>query len=343
MTKIRNLPDEISASSGLIYSDSSFYTIIDSSNQRFFPNAKRYSAKPILYKLDGQTGKITQRITISGVSNTDWEDLAADKDYIYIADTGYKKLNGDTPDDYSIGSSANKVYRISKQAIRDAGADAEVSVAVDKVINLNINGRPDYRSSTKDGDTDWDFEALSVKEDSLILFSKQWKNNSKAQSFSHTDTLNEALDSSSSTLAVQKDKAFALKSGYMVTGAEYDQANDVMFLVGYIAETLHYEFNVASPIPVPQRAYLSVITSYSKNPKVATYDLGAELTTSQSKLKSGQWKPVDKTIGYEVEGICVTDDGEVYITNETTDREDGKLGVYYKSYVPATLHRINFR
>ncbi len=332
LDRIALLEDEVSASSGLIYSDGNLYTIIDSSNQRFVENKlKRYASKPILYKLD-KKGKIVQRITITGVSNTDWEDLAADKDYIYIADTGYKKLNSDNPSDYSIGPAANKVYRISKQAIKDAGKGSKISVPVDKVISLNISGRPNSFSSQKDCGSDWDFEALSVKDNQLILFSKQWSNNAQTNSFSHSGAIG-------ASLRMDKKKTFSLSPRFMVTGSTYDAQNDVMILVGYRGEILAYDLGIKSEVPVPQRAYIAFISGYSKNQKLKVYDLGKELTTKQQRNSV----TVDKTLGYEVEGVCIDDEGNIYITNETTNRVDGKLGIYYTSFVPPVLHKLRFR
>ncbi|MDR0683026.1 MAG: hypothetical protein LBG15_14435, partial [Dysgonamonadaceae bacterium] len=41
-----------------------------------------------LYAVDPANGFINQTITLEGITNVDWEDLAADGYYLYIADTG---------------------------------------------------------------------------------------------------------------------------------------------------------------------------------------------------------------------------------------------------------------
>ena len=62
-------------SSGLLYFNKYFWTIVDNSNHTF------------LYRLDDQ-GKVQQKIRIKGVKNSNWEALAQDSHHVYIGDIG---------------------------------------------------------------------------------------------------------------------------------------------------------------------------------------------------------------------------------------------------------------
>ena len=70
------LPSELSEISGLEQlNDTTLVAINDSGNDA------------ILYLLN-MDGSIQRRVEVKGVNNTDWEDLARDKDHLYIADIG---------------------------------------------------------------------------------------------------------------------------------------------------------------------------------------------------------------------------------------------------------------
>ncbi|MFZ9029312.1 MAG: hypothetical protein ACO2Z9_09880, partial [Crocinitomicaceae bacterium] len=70
------LPSELSEISGLEQlNDTTLVAINDSGNDA------------ILYLLN-MDGSIQRRVEVNGVKNMDWEDLARDKDHLYIADIG---------------------------------------------------------------------------------------------------------------------------------------------------------------------------------------------------------------------------------------------------------------
>ena len=71
-----NLGIAINETSGLVLTDGQLWTHQDSGG----PNA--------LFKIDSTSGLVKQIVYVDNYSNVDWEDIAADKDYIYIAETG---------------------------------------------------------------------------------------------------------------------------------------------------------------------------------------------------------------------------------------------------------------
>jgi len=138
------LPEEAHESSGLLLRGGMLITHNDSGNE------------PVLYELDTLSAQVRRRIRVLGVSNTDWEDLAEDDQYIYVADTGN---NLGTRQDL-------KVLRIAKSQF-DAG-----EVVGAEIIAFRYEDQTEFVDT---GNSDWDAEALVVYGDSLLLFTKQWK------------------------------------------------------------------------------------------------------------------------------------------------------------------------
>jgi hypothetical protein len=72
INKYLNISKKVDETSGIIIYQGSFLTHNDS------------GGKPILYRIDTLTGKIIGKIEITNAKNKDWEDIAQDKDYIYV-------------------------------------------------------------------------------------------------------------------------------------------------------------------------------------------------------------------------------------------------------------------
>jgi hypothetical protein len=107
---------------------------------------------PILYRIDTATGKAIDSTTFSGVSNVDWEDLAANNTHIFIGDFGNNY--GD-----------RKNLKIYKFPITDLGKKQVVCDTISFYYPLQNT----YNSNPL---TNFDCEALVALDDSLILFSK---------------------------------------------------------------------------------------------------------------------------------------------------------------------------
>lgn len=132
-------------SSGLVFIDGYFFEQNDAGNSSQF------------YKVSPITGEIIQKITLSNYGNIDWEDLAYDSLYFYIADLGNN--NGIRKD--------LRILKISKsQFIRDTTAN--VTVKAD-VIEVSYKDQTSFISTSTHN---FDCEALIAFNDSLYLFTK---------------------------------------------------------------------------------------------------------------------------------------------------------------------------
>lgn len=108
---------------------------------------------PNLYVFSINSKEKPRSVLVKGVENNDWEELAADKDHIYISDTGN---NG--------GKRQNlMIYKIKKN---DLLSQDEVNA---EIIRFS------YREQTKFKDSNqhnFDCEALICVDDSIYLFTK---------------------------------------------------------------------------------------------------------------------------------------------------------------------------
>ena len=72
----KNLPVTLNESSALVYTDGNLWTLNDGGNAA------------AIYRIDPANATILQTVNISNATNIDWEDLAADENYIYVGDFG---------------------------------------------------------------------------------------------------------------------------------------------------------------------------------------------------------------------------------------------------------------
>ena len=192
------LPLEVSETSGLIFHNNNLITHNDSGNE------------PLLFVLDTMSLEVLRTVTVVNAMNTDWEDLAEDESYIYIADIGNNLGNR-----MDLG-----VYRISKQDF-----DASDSVTAER-ISFSYEDQSNFTGNTN---SDWDAEALIALDDLLIVFTKQWQSNGTvAYSLPKTPGIHEAI------------RLEAYASNGLITGATYNPASQVVFLCGYSQQLLPF-------------------------------------------------------------------------------------------------------
>ncbi|WP_022826083.1 T9SS type A sorting domain-containing protein [Hymenobacter norwichensis] len=146
LTTRATLPADIAETSALQYTSQQLWTLNDSGNS------------PLLYKLDPATGNITQRVRIGNFPNVDWEDLAADAQYLYIGDFGNN--NGDRTD--------LRILRVRKADINSAALDTVDAQA----IQFSYPDQTTFTPGTNNHN--FDCEALFYANDSLHLFTKNW-------------------------------------------------------------------------------------------------------------------------------------------------------------------------
>lgn len=144
VTLLGNLPEVVTESSGLLSLDGRLITHNDSGNEA------------VLYELDAGNFTLLRTIEITGTINTDWEDIARDDNFIYIGDIGN-----------NLGQRQDlKILRISLDAL---GAGTSVTP---EVISYSYEDQTDFSGGQN---SDWDAEALVVREDDLLIFTKQWQ------------------------------------------------------------------------------------------------------------------------------------------------------------------------
>jgi hypothetical protein len=171
----------LTESSGLLFIDGTFITHNDSGNP------------PFLYEIDTTTGLPSRTVYVANATNIDWEDLAADNDYIYIGDFGNNQ-----------GTRQN--LRIYKVALADYWAGDTVFA---DTISFNYADQTSFTPAPFQ--TNYDCEAMISRGDSLYVFTKQWGT---------LGTRAYALPKTPGNYTTSVYDSIAITSGF-VTGAEW--------------------------------------------------------------------------------------------------------------------------
>jgi hypothetical protein len=194
--KVTKLDEAVNETSGLIYDQGFIWTHNDSGGEA------------ALYKINPKTGKVIQKVMVKNAKNTDWEDLAQDKDYIYIGDfgnnSGYRK--------------DLKIYKIAKKDIQENTTEVDA-----QTIDFSY---PDQTDFTKGNNHNFDCEAFFVYNGQLHLFSKN-RNDKKTKHY--------ALPTTAGThQAVWIEE---MNAQGLVTAADMDASGNVV-LIGYTPQNL---------------------------------------------------------------------------------------------------------
>lgn len=191
IVKVATLPKAIDETSGLIYFNGYFWTHNDS------------GGKPELYAIDPENGKIVKTIKINNAKNIDWEDLAQDEQYFYIADTGNNRGK----------RQEFQIYKVSKadivncrESIGNVKADSITFTFEHLPNNLKLH-RHNY-----------DMEALCVIDGKLMIFSKNWANN-RTDLYYISDGIAQLIET--------------YHPNGLITGGVYDRLNNRVYLIGY--------------------------------------------------------------------------------------------------------------
>lgn len=189
--EVGQMPMELMENSGHIFYNGSLVSHNDSGNA------------PILYVLDTVNMQITRRVTVLNATNMDWEDLSQDDAYIYVADIGnYSGIRTDLA-----------IYKISKD---DFDRSDEVSA---EIIKFNYEDQQDF---VDNGESNWDAEALTVFNDQLLLFTKQWLDEG---------TVVYSIPKEAGDYVAKRVASYA--AGGLITGASYDALQNDLLLVAY--------------------------------------------------------------------------------------------------------------
>tara|TARA_B100001113_G_scaffold93302_1_gene74708 strand:- start:38 stop:895 length:858 start_codon:yes stop_codon:yes gene_type:complete len=180
------LPKIINETSGLEILDNQFITHNDSGGD------------PSLYMFN-EAGEIIQTLEIVDQTNNDWEDITADEDYIFIADTG-----------------------------NNFGNRNNLNIIKVKTSNFSVEGKIDI--SYEDQETflprpkhKYDAEALFLIEDKIAVLSKD-----RSELF--TDLY--LIDKESNSKQVLKSK-ITYDVNSLITGGDYNKNISLLALVSY--------------------------------------------------------------------------------------------------------------
>lgn len=190
LTEKFTLPEEVKETSGLIFFNDRLITHNDSGDG------------PNLYEIDTISGNLVRTINITNATNVDWEDIAQDDTYIYIADIGNN--SGDRQD--------LKVYRIAK-----ADYLSSTSIAA-QVISFSYEDQTDF--TPQPNNTNFDAEAMGIHNNNIVIFSKNWVD---------LQTNAYVIPKTIGSHTAQKVSTF--NSQGLITGADF--AGDRIMLSGY--------------------------------------------------------------------------------------------------------------
>jgi hypothetical protein len=138
------LNEALGESSGLIFWDGLLWTHNDNTDTR-------------LYGIDPETGEISREYLLTGVENTDWEEISQDAEFIYIGDIGNNR-SGNRTDLH--------ILRIDKGSLKSGDPLIDTIWFSYGDQNVFIAQAPNQ--------TEYDCEAFVVSQDSIYLFTKQW-------------------------------------------------------------------------------------------------------------------------------------------------------------------------
>lgn len=243
------LPNDVRETSGLFFHNGHLWTHNDS------------GGKPILYALDTTSFEVVQKITLANAKNKDWEDVCTYGEKAFVGDFGNNK-------------GKRKNLRIYTFLLSDLPNEGDATLTVDS-ITFRFGDQTDFEH--KKHEHDFDCEAMFATEDYLYLLSKGWATGT---------TRMYRLPKTPGNYVAEVVNGFDSKG--LITGADYDSANHVLVVVGYVK-------NIWKP-------FMYLIFDFDEE--------GVKLSNRRFELP--QWS------GAQTEGICFFDDGKCYVSAETS-------------------------
>ncbi|MGH1461718.1 MAG: hypothetical protein ACRBB6_06755 [Neptuniibacter sp.] len=189
---LAQLSDQVKETSGLAERNGLIWTINDSGDA------------PILYSLDSQH-QILRKVRVSGAKNTDWEDLAQDEVYLYIADCGNNLGRRDNLEIYKV-----RWDQLEKSVSDEVPAD---------ILSFFYADKPDTNLGRNHN---YDCEALASVGDELWLFTKN-RGDQKTKLYK--------LNKEDAVQRVSPVSGFDIKG--LITAADYDPETKHLALLGY--------------------------------------------------------------------------------------------------------------
>lgn len=243
LRKLSTISPEMNETSGLASNKETLITINDSGGE------------PALYEFDKQ-GSLLNKTIIANTTNSDWEDIAYDGSYYYVADVGNNFGNRDTLIIYKIKTEPGP--RVSLTGNVDS-----ISFVYDEQI-----------STTGSGWNSHDCEALFVYNDSIYLFAKDWINK---------NTRIYVIPTIPGHYDIKSRVTYPVNA--LITGADINPVKREVVLVGY-------------------RNYVPVLIRYQYNSDPTKIECG------------GKVRKYPLRFGSQVEAVCYSSDGAIYVTSE---------------------------
>ncbi len=169
-----------------------------------------------IYKIDTLTKNILQTVTLAGITNIDWEDIAFDGTFFYVGDFG-NNLNG--------GRTNLTIYKFPISLIPDHTVSTSVTIpfgSIEKIM-FTYSDQPQPAVAGAPNATKFDCEAMIVDGGQIHLFSKNWIDNNS------THYVINGLNAGTYTATAVE----TLQTNYLVTGADKAVGDNVVILLGY--------------------------------------------------------------------------------------------------------------
>lgn len=144
-TKSVILSDYLDETSGLVYWENKIWTHNDDTDTK-------------LYSFTPEDVNTVFAYNLKNVINKDWEEISQDEEYLYIGDFGNNSTGNRTD---------LRILRLAKSTINS------LNILID-TIWFKYSDQTDFINSGSNN-TDFDCEAFIVSQDSIFLFTKQWK------------------------------------------------------------------------------------------------------------------------------------------------------------------------
>jgi len=194
--KITKLDNALNETSGLLYNKGHIWTHNDGGDQ------------PALYKVSPKNGRIVQKIIISNAKNVDWEDIAEDKQHIYIGDFG---------NNYGMRKDLT-IYKIKRADINEKTQKLKA-----EIITFSYPEQTDFQRSKTHN---FDCEGFFISNNELHLFTKN-RGDGKTQHYT--------LPTSAGNHKAQLQSTFNVKG--QITAADISSDGTVV-LIGYTPRKL---------------------------------------------------------------------------------------------------------
>jgi hypothetical protein len=245
------LPSEVEETSGLIFLNGKIITHNDSGDD------------PSLYEIDTISGTISRVINITNATHIDWEDISQDDTHIYIADIGNN--NGNRED--------LKIYKILKSDFISS-----TNVIAEKIF-FSYEDQTDFTSQPNN--TNFDAEAISIYQDQILIFTKNW-----------IDFKTNAYVVPTTVGNYSAEKVSSYDSQGLITGVSYNDGSDGFLFCGYNNTLTPFLLYVGND-------RLSSLDVFGGNP--TRIDLVGDIFLEQ---------------GSQIEGITFFEDSKYYISRE---------------------------